>query len=150
MEAIMYSSILVGTDGSAAARGAVSRAAQLAQLCGAKLLVVSAFRPSKPSMMSAVAPVAEPDREVEVRAEVEAMLAKLASELRSNGLEVETIAYAGNAAQAILDIAETHDVDLIVVGNKGMGGARKYLGSIPNNVAHGASCGVMIVRTGGD
>jgi nucleotide-binding universal stress UspA family protein len=37
--------------------------------------------------------------------------------------------------------------DLIVVGNKGMKGVRRVLGSVPNSVAHGAHCSVLIVDT---
>ena len=51
------------------------------------------------------------------------------------------------AASAILGIAESEDADLIVVGNRGMTGARRVLGSVPNSVAHGARCAVLIVPT---
>src|SRR5258708_5498195 len=51
-------------------------------------------------------------------------------------------------AAAILDVAEEKGADLIVVGNKGMTGARRFLlGSVPNKVSHHAPCNVMIVRT---
>ena len=51
------------------------------------------------------------------------------------------------AADAILDTAESIGADLIVVGSKGMRGARRVLGSVPNSVAHGAGCAVLIVKT---
>ena len=51
-------------------------------------------------------------------------------------------------ADAILNVAEETNADLIVVGNKGMTGARRFLlGSVPNNVSHHAPCSVIIVRT---
>jgi nucleotide-binding universal stress UspA family protein len=40
-------------------------------------------------------------------------------------------------------------VNPIVVGNKGMRGARRVLGSVPNSVAHLAPCSVLIVDTTG-
>jgi nucleotide-binding universal stress UspA family protein len=61
---------------------------------------------------------------------------------------VETFARQGDAADAILDVAEEQRTDLIVVGNKGMTGAKRFLlGSVPNKVSHHAPCSVLIVRT---
>jgi nucleotide-binding universal stress UspA family protein len=63
-------------------------------------------------------------------------------------LEVETFARQGDAADAILDVAEEQGANLIVIGNKGMTGAKRFLlGSVPNRVSHHAPCSVLIVRT---
>jgi nucleotide-binding universal stress UspA family protein len=62
--------------------------------------------------------------------------------------DVQTHASEGDPADAILDVAEEIKADLIVVGNKGMTGARRFLlGSVPNNVSHHAPCSVIIVKT---
>ena len=62
--------------------------------------------------------------------------------------QVETFARQGDAADAILDVAEEQRADLIVVGNKGMTGAKRFLlGSVPNKISHHAPCSVLIVRT---
>ena len=54
----------------------------------------------------------------------------------------------GDPADAILDVAEEQNADLIVVGNKGMTGAKRFLlGSVPNKISHHAPCSVMIIRT---
>ena len=53
----------------------------------------------------------------------------------------------GNADDVILTTAAEVGADLIVVGSKGMRGARRYLGSVPNSVAHGADCAVLVVKT---
>jgi len=50
-------------------------------------------------------------------------------------------------ASALLDVAEEIGADLLVVGNKGMRGPRRYLGSVPSKVAHHAGCTVLIVDT---
>ena len=64
------------------------------------------------------------------------------------GVKVETFAREGDAADAILDVAEEQHADLIVVGNKGMTGAKRFLlGSVPNKVSHHAPCSVLIIRT---
>ena len=62
--------------------------------------------------------------------------------------DVETFARQGDAADAILDVAEEQGCDLIVVGNRGMTGAKRFLlGSVPNKISHHAPCSVLIVRT---
>jgi nucleotide-binding universal stress UspA family protein len=63
------------------------------------------------------------------------------------GLKVEAHAAQGNADDVILSTAADVGADLIVVGSKGMKGARRYLGSVPNSVAHGAHCAVLVVKT---
>ena len=64
------------------------------------------------------------------------------------GVEVEPHPRQGDPADAILDVAEEVGADLIVVGNKGMTGAKRFLlGSVPNKISHHAPCGVYIVRT---
>jgi nucleotide-binding universal stress UspA family protein len=63
-------------------------------------------------------------------------------------MEVQTFAREGDPADAILDVAEERGSDLIVVGNKGMTGAKRFLlGSVPNKVSHHAPCSVLIIRT---
>ena len=53
----------------------------------------------------------------------------------------------GAPADAICEVATRVDADLIVVGNKGMRGVRRVLGSVPNSVAHQAPCAVLIAFT---
>ena len=64
------------------------------------------------------------------------------------GVPVEIFARRGDPADAILDVAEEQGADLIVVGNKGMTGAKRFLlGSVPNKISHHAPCSVLIIRT---
>jgi nucleotide-binding universal stress UspA family protein len=58
-----------------------------------------------------------------------------------------THALPGDPAKAILSVANEVGADLIVVGNKGMKGAKRVLGSVPNDIAHQAPCAVLIVST---
>jgi nucleotide-binding universal stress UspA family protein len=56
----------------------------------------------------------------------------------------------GEAGEALIRTADQEDVDLIVVGNRGMAGATRFLlGSVPNKVSHHAPCDVLIVHTVG-
>jgi len=80
---------------------------------------------------------------------VMALLEEARGEATGAGLTaVETYACQGDAADAIIDVAEEQRADLIVVGNKGMTGAKRFLlGSVPNKVSHHSPCSVLIVRT---
>ena len=85
---------------------------------------------------------------VNPREDVEATLKEAAEEVKAAGVTVETFAREGDPADAILDVAEERHADLIVVGNKGMTGAKRFLlGSVPNKVSHHAPCSVLIIRT---
>ena len=146
----MFESILVGTDGSAAAGVAVAHSVQLAAALGARLQIVSAYEPV-PERHLRVARVHVPsDVQVNMRDEVLALLESSRSDAEAAGVPwIETFARVGDAADAILDVAEEQGSDLIVVGNKGMTGATRFLlGSVPNKVSHHAPCSVLIVRTG--
>ena len=143
----MYSKIVVGTDGSDTASGAVSQAIKLAKLCGATVHLVTGYKTA--SAMTAMAPetVAYLPSDADVRKNADAVLERAATQVRNAGLTVETHATPGPAAEAIIQVAEGQSADLIVVGSRGMTGARRLLGSVPNNVAHHAPCAVLIVQT---
>jgi nucleotide-binding universal stress UspA family protein len=146
----MFRSILVGTDGSETAGKAVAAAVRLAKLCDASLHVVSAYEPVPRGRLRAEARQAPADLQwmINPREEVDAKLSDAADEVREAGVAVETFAREGDPADAILDVAEERGVDLIVVGNKGMTGAKRFLlGSVPNKVSHHAPCSVLIIRT---
>lgn len=62
--------------------------------------------------------------------------------------EPTTVAVAGSAAEVLLSVAAETHADLIVVGNRGMTGAQRFLlGSVPSRVSHHAPCSVLIVHT---
>ena len=146
----MFGSIVVGTDGSATAKEAVRQAIDLANQVGASLDIVSAYEPVPQSRLRDEARQAPEDLQwmINPREDVEATLRDAAEELEEAGIQVETFAREGDPADAILDVAEERGADLIVVGNKGMTGAKRFLlGSVPNKVSHHAPCSVLIVRT---
>jgi len=146
----VFSRIVVGTDGSETAAEAVSQAVDLAKLAGAQLSIVSAYEPVSKRRIQSEQEGAPPDVQYEIgpREDVNLVLEAAAAAAKKEGLEVQTHPVEGGPADAILNIAEETDADLIVVGNKGMTGARRFvLGSVPNNISHHAPCSVMIVRT---
>ena len=147
----MFSRIVVGTDGSETAGEAVRQATDLAKISGASLSIVSAYAPVserrvRGELLEAPADV---QHEIGPREDVNLVLEAAAAEARKAGVEeVRIHPVEAEPAEAILNVAEEVDADLIVVGNKGMTGARRFLlGSVPNNVSHHAPCSVIIVRT---
>jgi len=147
----VFGSIVVGTDGSDTAKEAVRQAVELARLDGAALEVVSAYEPVSRQRLRDEAIEAPKDLQwsISPREDVEATLAEVEEEAKAAGVAtVRTFARQGDPADAILDVAEEQDSGLIVVGNKGMTGAKRFLlGSVPNKVSHHAPCSVLIIRT---
>jgi nucleotide-binding universal stress UspA family protein len=151
----MFRSIVVGTDGSESASQAVVAAAELAaSQPEAVLHIVTVQKPLSPTAivageMAAAAPVAaERDWEDEIRSELATTLARAAEAAhRASDTRVETHARFGSPAEVLCDLAAHLQADLIVVGNRGMQGGRRFLGSVPNTVSHHAPCSVLIVDT---
>ena len=145
-----YSNILVGTDGSPTATHAVSTAVDLASAFGARLHVVSSapitnsayLGPELVGIGDAVARCDAAQRE-----QAWATLEAARAEGARRGIETDVHQCQGDAAEAICRVAETVRADLVVVGNRGMTGARRFLGSVPNKVSHHAPCSVLIVDT---
>ena len=146
----MFGSIVVGTDGSETASEAVRQATELARIHGARIHVVSAYEPVGSARLREERDRVPEDMQwmVNPREDVEEALTKAASTMGDADVECATYARQGDPADAILDVAEEQRADLIIVGNKGMTGAKRFLlGSVPNKVSHHAPCTVMIIRT---
>ena len=146
----MFREIVVGTDGSETAGEAVRQATELAKAVGANINLVSAFEPVGNQRLREERTQVPDDMQwmVNEREDVEATLRNAAEQVKEAGVEVETFSRQGDPADAILDVAEEQNADLIIVGNKGMTGAKRFLlGSVPNKVSHHAPCSVMIIRT---
>jgi nucleotide-binding universal stress UspA family protein len=148
----MFDVIVVGTDGSESAARAVERAVDLAKLSGGTLHIVSAYRTVSLGSAAVAATAGISTLDVEqvnrgVAAVGERVCEEAAEVARTAGVKVEVHALPGDPADALLHVANEVDCDLIVVGNRGMHGARRVLGSVPNKVAHHCSSSVLIVDT---
>jgi nucleotide-binding universal stress UspA family protein len=146
----MFKSIVVGTDGSETAAQAVRQAVDLAGAVGAKVDLVSAYAPVSQQRLQEERRQAPEDLQwaINPREDVDTTLEAAAAVAREAGVEVAVYPRQGDPADAILDVAEEQGSDLIIVGNKGMTGAKRFLlGSVPNKVSHHAPCSVLIIRT---
>src|SRR5918997_2363539 len=121
----MFRKLVVGSDGSARAERAVQEAADLARAHGAELHLVAVFGENerhweKIESSSRV-------ESVSLRHTAEAVLARSAAKLAEQGVQVDYSAHDGEPAEVILEVAAQQGADLIVIGNKGMTGAGRFL-----------------------
>nr|MBA3738158.1 FAD-dependent oxidoreductase [Actinomycetota bacterium] len=119
-----YTRILAGTDGSGTATEAVRKAYTLGSMYAGTVTLVHVGDP----LVGAI------------------KLEEVAS-TRPEDVEVLKRTVEGDPAQRICELAEAEGVQLVVVGNKGMSGVRRFLGSVPNKVAHEVPSDVLIVKT---
>lgn len=141
----MFDTIVVGADGSPTAAEAVQKAIALAKLTGGQLHIVTAYKPEE--ITSSVREFDEYLKSVGSSHHAEALLADIAARARVVGVEAKTHMSKSPPADAICEIAVQVKAGLIVVGNKGMHGVQRILGSVPNSVAHKAPCDVLIAVT---
>ncbi len=144
----MGEAIVVGTDGSDTAQRAVDEAVRLAGALGAELHVVSAFEPLRGAKIAGAPEGAAKVWQPLPDSQVESTLSQAAARVRMKNIEVTTHALEKDPADALLEVAEKVGADMIVVGNKGMHSASRFvLGNVPNKVSHRARCNVLIVST---
>lgn len=121
----VYGTIVVGTDGSATAAKAVDRAAVIAGATDSRLVVCAVGKDDWAQRTAS----AEVDR------------------LASTGTRAEPRSASGDPGEALVAAARAEGAGLVVVGSRGMTGAGRLFGSVPNSVSHHAGCHVLIVRT---
>ena len=142
----MYKVIVVGTDGSERAGVAVKQALSWAKQFGATLHAVHVVHPAANSEFADSL-----QTQVQVsgmREEKDNVTAQLRADAEAEGVSVEVHTPSGDPADAILGVAKSLSADLIVVGNRGMSGVKRFvLGSVPNKIAHQSDCSVLIVDT---
>src|SRR3954452_8757285 len=144
--------IVVGYDGSDPAKRALERAGMLAEKLGSNLIVTSVaepvavaddpYVPGDAIGLAAPAIVPVPDR-----AEASRELKEAREALQSKTLDVEFEGTVGDAAQGIIDVADKHDADLIVVGTREPGFVDRVLGGdVSEAVSRRAHRDVLIVH----
>ncbi len=145
-----YRKVLVGTDGSESSFGAVDRAAAVAAGSGAELVLVCAYHPMDRREESRAADQLGQDAyKVHGSNPAESVLSEAEDRARAAGAtNIRHKAVEGDAAEALMKAAVEEQVDLLVVGNRGLnrfGG--RLLGSVPANISHTAKCDFLIVHT---
>ena len=150
----MFERIVGGVNQAATAAMAAERALELGALTGGEVHLVAAIGGTeRGAPLSAMVPGAaltggEPRSEGpgqgDARRHAVSFLDRVAKDAATT---THTHVLPGEPAEVILQVAEEVDADLVVVGSKGMHGARRVLGSVPNSITHQARCAVLIVQT---
>ena len=143
----MLETIAVGTDGSDTATKAVEFALDLAEKYGSRMVFISSYTPVSETRIKREQRDAPSDIQwaINPAEDVEAALRAVEELADERGLKWTSEARQGDPADVLVEIAEAHGADLLVIGNKGM--QRRVLGSVPNSVTHKANCSVVIVKT---
>ncbi len=143
----MYDTIVVGTDGSPTASKAVAHAASLAVATNAQLHIAMAT-PSIPMVVAPDMLIASAEWADTTQQATSAALQSAAEVAAEVGAEASTHLMSGDPADALLDLCEDVDADLLVIGSRGMQGARRFLlGSVSSRCVHHADRSVLIVHT---
>jgi nucleotide-binding universal stress UspA family protein len=138
----MFEVVVVGADDSETAKRAVEVATDIASMYGASLHIVTAF--AKGARKGDVGPEFT---HVHTEDDGLALLQTLSFIAKKQNIEPALHSVKGDAAEAILAKAKELNADLIVVGNRGMRGLHRVVGSVPNSVSHSAHCSVLVVDT---
>lgn len=141
----MAGNVVVGVDGSETAYKAASRAATLAEGLGAELVVLSAHITGNTEIVkigSETWILDDAERALELAEQV-------ADRLRAEhpGVKVRPAAGRGKAQDVLIEEAERSGAQLLVVGNVGIKGLGRVLGSVAWSVVHNAPCDVLVVKT---
>lgn len=159
-----YRTIVVGTDGSESSFLAVDRAGAIAAQESAKLIIASAHldtsekggwsRAPSPDRLSdgkAADSLGHEGYRMHGSASVYSILQDARERAKSAGAhDIEERSIVGAPVNALLQLADEVNADLLVVGNLGVGTvAGRLLGSVPDTVARKAKVDILIVHTVG-
>lgn len=145
----MFKHILVPVDGSKNAIAALEKAVQLCALTNAKLSILTVYRHH--SMLEASLSMVRPDEPGNMDDIMRAHASEIAEAAKARAVELgaqdaRAFIRNGPVARGIIAFAEEHDVDLIVIGGRGLGSIEGYLlGSISHKVTGIAECPVLVV-----
>ncbi|NNE95089.1 MAG: universal stress protein [Acidimicrobiales bacterium] len=145
----MFKTVVVGTDGSSDAESAVRVAAAIAKNHDAKLHVVTGARPMTPEQLYELKRSLPNEFWPQLHADYlsEERLSTAVGICNSAGIDATTHSVAAAGADAVLDTADEVGADLIVVGSRGEGAAKRLIhGSVSTKVLHHAPCSVLVIR----
>jgi len=143
-----YKTVLVGTDGSDSSLKAVDRAGSLASGPDAKVVVATAYFPSHEDSRAADI-LKDEGYKMAGNAPIYAILQEASERAKAAGAtNVVERAIVGAPVDALVELSEEIDADLLIIGDVGLSTiAGRLLGSVPANVARKAKCDVLIVHT---
>ncbi|MDE1763292.1 MAG: universal stress protein [Thaumarchaeota archaeon] len=142
----MFEHIMVPYDQSEPANRALEFATDLAKKYSSKISVVSCIVPQVP--MNPVMSASYAETLMLMRKSAASAVSEIESKMKSLGISAKTEILEGvSVVNELLSFAESHQVDLIVMGSRGLGGFKKLLlGSVASSVSQHSTCPVLIVK----
>ena len=138
----MIKNILVPVDGSEGADRAIEKAVMLAEICGAKLNFLYVANINQLAINAVLS-----DAILDSVTKAGNVILDRALEMVPAGVTKESFSDTGSPAVVILDFAETNDIDLIVMGSRGLGVVKGVLlGSVSQYVVEQSKCPVLVVK----
>lgn len=153
---MIYDAIVVGSDGSPTSCRAVQRAGLYGSALEAPVVVVTVFQRPLESEVGPASQRAESPQVTSVASGYRSAVdtAQDAADFARSAapdVSVDATAVEGDAADGLMELAASRGDSLLVVGNLGMTGSKRFLlGSVPNKVSHHAAGDVLIARTSVD
>ena len=138
----MVRNILVPVDGSEGADRAIEKAVMLAKICGAKLNFLYVANINQLAINAVLS-----DAILDSVTKAGNVILDRALEMVPAGIAKESFSDTGSPAVVVLDFAETNDIDLIVMGSRGLGVVKGVLlGSVSQYVVEQSKCPVLVVK----
>jgi len=135
--------VVIATDGSEGSRVAADLGAAMAERFGAEIFIVHAVNLPSAYSLGVYPPPSEVDQALQRSGEH--ALKAAAEVVEGHGLAHTDVIAHGAPANVILDAAEAHEADLIVMGSQGLGAVQRFLlGSVTTRVLHNAPCAVLV------
>ncbi|MDR2622997.1 MAG: universal stress protein [Methanobrevibacter sp.] len=143
----MYKKILLPTDGSKFSDKSEEHALFLAELMGSEIIGLSVIDMKFFSGLPANDTIYEINKILKEESEKNLERFENIKKEKNSDVKIRTIAVEGYPADAILEVAEKEDVDLIVIGSSGKTGLQKFLmGSVAEKVIKTAKCNVLVIH----
>lgn len=122
-----YGRLVIASDGSSTADRAARKGYALAKRLGASVSLLFVGHPKTGELV---------------------LQDTIATTGEEAGVESSILIREGDPAQTIVDVASNEGFDLVVIGNRGLAGAKAMLlGSVPRTVTEYATCDVLVART---
>ncbi|WP_337665435.1 universal stress protein [Mitsuokella jalaludinii] len=139
----MMKNILVPVDGSEGSDRAVTEAISIAEACEAKLNFLYVANINQLAINACLS-----DAILEAVTKAGNVVLDRAMEMVPSGIEKEAFSETGSPAVVILDFATSNDMDLIVMGSRGLGVVKGVLlGSVSQYIVEQSMCRVLVVKS---
>ena len=145
----MFEKILVAVDGSQGAQEALQAAIEMQKICGAELLILSVYR--EHNSWKASVTFVYPEKTASTDDAMKQYAREVAEKSKAHAIEqgvdnVRSFYVGGGPARKIVKFSEDHDIDLIIMGKKGLSDSRHdLLGGVSHKVTSLAACPVLTV-----